>query len=88
MTSLVLNVVALLLVLASCWIAMVWWGARMHRGRDEANEPEEIEQWGVTRVEVGDPCPECEGVGAITKVTGLEPCPLCEGTGVITSLPG
>ena len=82
MAAVVLNLVALVLVVGLSWIGMMWLAGKVHRtgiGDDE--------DWTITALHAGDPCPECDGVGAKPKVAGLEPCGLCEGTGEITSLP-
>lgn len=79
-SAVVLNVVALLLVIGISWFGMMWLAGRVHRHGEE-------EQWGVTELHYGDPCPECDGVGAKQLISGLAPCELCEGTGEITSLP-
>ncbi len=79
--ALLLNLLALVLVVGISWQGMMWVAARVrrHAERDE-------QEWVITEVHPGDPCPECGGVGARQKLGGLEPCPLCEGTGVYTSI--
>lgn len=83
MTAILLNVLALALVLGISWLAMAWLARKVH-GDALVGESEE---WVITRVELGDPCPECSGVGAQRRRGALEPCRLCEGTGEITALP-
>ncbi len=80
MAAIALNLLALVLVVGFCWLGMMWMAGRLH-GRARENE-----EWVITRVEVGDPCPECDGVGARQRRGALEPCGLCEGTGEITTL--
>ena len=77
-----LNLLALVLVLGISWVGMMWLAGRVH-GREEGED----EEWVITPVGVGDPCPECDGVGAKRRLGGLSMCQLCEGTGEITSLP-
>ena len=77
-----LNLLALVLVLGISWVGMMWLAGRVH-GKDEGD----VEEWVITAVEIGDPCPECDGVGAKQRLGGLTTCELCEGTGEITSLP-
>ena len=77
-----LILLALVLVLGISWVGMMWLAGRVHR-----HDVEETEEWVITAVEVGDPCPECDGVGAKQRLGGLSMCELCEGTGEITSLP-
>lgn len=77
-----LNLLALVLVLGISWVGMMWLAGRVH-GQDAADGAD----WIITAVEVGDPCPECDGVGAKQRLGGLSMCELCEGTGEITSLP-
>ncbi|MGI9623007.1 MAG: hypothetical protein ACR2PK_09245 [Acidimicrobiales bacterium] len=86
MAAVALNLLALMLVVGSSWLAMMWLANRAHSRRYVDNLDAE-EEWVITRVELGDPCPECDGVGAKQKLGGLETCELCEGRGEITSLP-
>jgi len=82
-SAVVLNVVAFLLVGGISWIAMMWLAGKVHSdgvGQDE--------EWAISTIHVGDPCPECSGVGAMQAFEGLQACGLCEGRGEITSLPG
>ncbi len=81
MAAVALNLVALILVLGISWVGMMWLAGRVH------SKGVEVEEWVISPVEVGDPCPECDGVGAKHRISGLSPCELCEGTGEITSLP-
>ena len=82
MAALGVNLLALVLVLGISWMGMMWLAGKVHR---HAHAEEEV--WGITRVEVGEPCPECEGVGASQHLGKLEACGLCEGTGEVASLP-
>lgn len=78
--AIVLNLVALLLVIGLSWVGMMWLAGRVHR-KDR----------GIPLVDVGEPgepCHECDGVGAKQRLGALEPCPVCEGTGVVTPLRG
>ena len=83
MAALGLNLLALLLVVGILWSAMMWLTRKAHRHSEQ-----EDEVWGITRVEVGDPCPECDGIGARRRLGRIEACGLCEGKGEITSLSG
>ena len=78
--AIVLNLVALILVIGLSWVGMMWMAGRVHRrGR------------GIQLTELdapGEPCHECDGVGAKQRLGAIEPCPVCEGTGVVTPLPG
>jgi hypothetical protein len=78
-----LNLLALLLVVGISWLAMMWLTRWVHRHNDH-----EDEVWGITRVDAGDPCPECDGIGARRRLGRIEACGLCEGKGEITSLSG
>ncbi len=82
MAAVAVNLLALVLVLGISWVGMMWLAGRVHRASDVLDD-----EWVITAVEVGDPCPECDGVGAKQKLGGLTMCELCEGTGEITSLP-
>lgn len=75
-----MNLVALVLVVGISWVGMMWLARHVHRHGVGS------EEWVITEVHSGDPCPECDGVGAKTRLGGLEPCPLCEGTGVHSSI--
>lgn len=76
-----MNLVALILVVGISWVGMMWLAGRVHRHGDGPDE-----EWVISEVHSGDPCPECDGVGAKSRLGGLEPCPLCEGTGIYTSI--
>ena len=79
--ALFLNLLALVLVVGISWVGMMWLAGHVHRrGKDDDDE------WVISEVHPGDPCPECEGVGAKQRLGRLQPCPLCEGTGVYTSI--
>ncbi len=80
--AILLNLIALALVLGISWLGMMWLASKVH-GHAPADEDEE---WVIAEVHPGDPCPECDGVGARQKLGRLEPCPLCEGTGIYTSI--
>jgi hypothetical protein len=67
-----LNIVALLLVLAFLVAAMGWLHERAGRSSFFRRSPP-------------DACPTCEGVGARPGVGRLHPCPDCDGTGVRVS---
>lgn len=82
MPAVALNLLALVLVLGISWVGMMWLAGRVHRKGGIVDD-----EWVITAVEVGDPCPECDGVGAKQRLGGLTMCELCEGTGEITSLP-
>ncbi|MFV2039956.1 MAG: hypothetical protein ACC660_06910 [Acidimicrobiales bacterium] len=76
----VLNLVALVLVVGISWGGMMWLGTKLH-ARDKTDD-----EWVITEVRPGDPCPECDGVGAKRSLGHVEPCPLCEGRGTYTSI--
>ena len=80
--AILLNLLALTLVLGISWLGMMWLASKVHRGSSDDQD----EDWVISEVHPGDPCPECEGVGARQKLGRLEPCPLCEGTGVYTAI--
>jgi len=67
-----LNILALLLVVGMCWLAMVWLSGRSHgsHGSDRLAQ---------------DPCAECEGVGATQDLGRLMLCSICDGTGMRSS---
>ena len=75
--AILLNLLALALVVAIAWLGMMWLAGKVH-SRDADGEQE----WMITEVHPGDPCPECAGVGAKQRFGSLHPCPLCDGTGV------
>ncbi len=75
-----MNLVALLLVVGLSWVAMMWLADKVH------NRHASAEDWVITEVHPGDPCPECEGVGAKQRLGALDTCPMCEGTGIYTSI--
>jgi hypothetical protein len=81
-SAVVLNVVALVLVVGISWFGMMWLAGRVHGHADDVDE-----EWMITELRTGDPCPECDGVGAKPNMGGLAPCELCEGTGEISTLP-
>lgn len=64
-----LNIVALLVVLALCIAFMGWLHERAGR---------------TSFFRRADPeaCPTCEGSGAVRKLGPLHPCPDCQGTGI------
>jgi len=82
--AMVVNLVALGLVLGISWVGMNWLARRVHR--QQGRTAIESDQWGITRIDEGDPCPECDGVGARQRLGRLAVCPLCEGTGVVSTL--
>lgn len=75
--GLLINIVALVLVVALSWGAMMIMAAWVHRRRGG----ELGELWLGSVVEE---CAECAGVGARRRYGELEPCPTCEGRGVVT----
>ncbi|MFN3216117.1 MAG: hypothetical protein ACE367_06445 [Acidimicrobiales bacterium] len=81
--AMLLNLVALGLVLGLSWVGMMWLAKRVHRQQGRSSSDTE---WAITRIEEGDPCPECDGVGARQRLGRLVVCPLCEGTGVVSTL--
>ena len=81
--ALALNLVALLLVLAFVWVAMVATSGYFHRRQRRERQPDgemAMEPDSPTRE---DPCPRCGGVGAHHRRGSLTPCDSCEGTGVL-----
>jgi len=77
--ALALNVLALVMVLGMCWMAMMWLSGRSHGFGAERH--------GLTADAVAerpetDACSVCEGVGAKHASGKLEPCGVCRGTGV------
>lgn len=80
--ALALNILALVLVVAISWVAMVYLGARIHarRRREEVDEP--LAEWMPAK---DTPCESCKGVGAVHKRGSIVPCPVCEGTGIQTT---
>ncbi len=82
MSAFVLNVVALVLVVGISWFGMMWLAGRVHRHTETVDE-----EWVITELHAGDPCPECDGVGAKQRLSGIAPCELCDGTGEISALP-
>ena len=66
------NIGALVIVVALCWFGLRYVSGRVHSRR-------------LTRVggkPDGQPCRECDGVGAVHHFGRIQPCPICEGTGV------
>lgn len=78
---LAVNLLALLLVVGLCWLAMVWVTGRFHH---TDHEDVHIVALPVDEgdFEPGDPCMVCEGVGAKRSAGRLAPCEVCRGTGV------
>ena len=85
--ALALNLIALILVVALCWVAMIGFGPRFHTafGRD-SEVPDDLSEL-LDDESLADeaPCDTCDGVGAGTVDGELITCPACFGTGIISS---
>lgn len=81
-----LNLAALLLVVAISWFGMMWMAGRVH-GKDAKpttqNDAGRLDHPSGGR---DKPCRGCKGSGAKHRMGKLEPCPVCEGTGVQPAL--
>jgi len=83
--ALAMNILALLIVLGLCWVAMLWLSGRFH-GNGGATT---VEVDGVADLAAPTmakaPCEVCEGVGAHNDQGRIAPCQECYGTGVLSS---
>ncbi|MEM7095543.1 MAG: hypothetical protein AAF567_21250 [Actinomycetota bacterium] len=85
--SFAINILALLLVLGLCWMAMMWLSGRFHGHGAGGRFADDYERDIMTGLPVelfddGVSCPVCEGVGATQERGKLRPCHECQGTGV------
>lgn len=82
--AIAVNLLALLIVVGLCWIAMMWLSGRFHgHGRSTTFEVDGVGDFSAPRT-AETPCAVCEGVGATSKRGRLTPCAVCEGTGVLS----
>ena len=90
MAPVILNLLALGLVIAMSWAAMVWLGHRFHGLRADlgpAEVPDDASSLlGNSAMLDRAPCDTCDGVGAGQVDGELMTCPACHGTGVIEAL--
>ncbi len=74
--AIAVNIGALVLVIAMCWVGVRWLAGRVHGRRGLPGRARR----GID--DTGQPCRECDGVGAVHHFGKIQPCPVCEGTGV------